>query len=110
MPSMAPRPQESCFLRCGDLKPQGFSAHRHKRHAKLGCGHNPIQAQSSQPPVGAKTTETKRVFHALESYRRLTINLTRELHKKLKQAALDADCTATDIVEKMLLAKSARYE
>ena len=52
-----------------------------------------------------KTTETKRVFHAPEGYRRLTINLTHELHKKLKQAALDADCTATDIVEKMLLEK-----
>ncbi len=38
-------------------------------------------------------------------HRRLTINLTHELHKKLKQAALDADCTATNIVEKMLLAK-----
>ena len=49
--------------------------------------------------------ETRRVFHAPEGYRRLTINLTHELHKKLKQAALDADCTATDIVEKMLLEK-----
>lgn len=54
---------------------------------------------------GTKVTETKRVFHAPEGYRRLTINLTHELHKKLKQAALDQDCTATDIVEKMLLEK-----
>ncbi len=29
------------------LNPQGFSAHRHKRHAKLGCGHSPTPAQSS---------------------------------------------------------------
>ena len=55
--------------------------------------------------AGTPATETKRVFHATEGYRRLTINLTHGLHKKLKQAALDNDCTATDIVERMLLEK-----
>ena len=55
--------------------------------------------------AGTKPAEATRIFHAPEGYRRLTINLTHELHKKLKQAALDADCTATDIVEKMLLEK-----
>ena len=55
--------------------------------------------------AGTPATETKRVFHAPEGYRRFTINLTHGLHKKLKQAALDNDCTATDIVERMLLEK-----
>lgn len=55
--------------------------------------------------AGTKPSEATRVFHAPEGYRRLTINLTHELHKKLKQAALDADTTATDIVETMLKVK-----
>jgi len=55
--------------------------------------------------TGTKPTAETRIFHAPEGYRRLTINITHELHKKLKQAALDADTTATDIVEKLLLEK-----
>lgn len=43
-----------------------------------------------------------RVFHAPEGYRRLTINLPIELHKRLKMAAVLRDCTATDIIERLL--------
>lgn len=55
--------------------------------------------------AGTKATEATRIFHAPEGYRRLTINITHELHKKLKLAAVENDCTATDIVEKLLLEK-----
>ena len=39
---------------------------------------------------------------APEGYKRLTVNLPSDLHKRLKQAALDQDCTATDIIERAL--------
>lgn len=45
----------------------------------------------------------KRAFFAPEGYRRLTINLPEELHKKLRLAAIEQDCTATDIIERLLI-------
>ena len=45
----------------------------------------------------------KRAFFAPEGYRRLTINLREDLHKKLRLAAIEQDCTATDIIERLLL-------
>lgn len=43
-----------------------------------------------------------RVFHAPAGHRRLTINLSEELHKKLKHQAVDQDTTATAIIEELL--------
>lgn len=43
-----------------------------------------------------------RVFHAPEGHRRLTINLSEAIHKKLKHAAVDQDTTATAIIEELL--------
>ena len=64
------------------------------------------EAGTATEKTGAKQAAAeRRAFFAPEGYRRLTINLTHGLHKKLKQAALDNDCTATDIVERMLLEK-----
>lgn len=48
-----------------------------------------------------KARET-RVFNAPEGYRRLTINLREDLHKKLRMAAIEQDCTATDIIVQLL--------
>jgi hypothetical protein len=45
----------------------------------------------------------KRVFYAPEGYRRLTINLREDLHKKLRLMAVEQDCTATDIIERLLV-------
>jgi hypothetical protein len=45
----------------------------------------------------------KRIFHAPEGYRRLTINLREDLHKKLRFLAVEQDCTATDIIERLLI-------
>ena len=54
--------------------------------------------------TGAKHTAAaeKRAFFAPEGYRRLTINLEEKLHKKLRMAAVEQDCTATDIIERLL--------
>lgn len=56
-------------------------------------------AEATQPVKGSNN----RVFHAPEGYRRLTINLPEELHKNLRLAAIEQDCTATEIIEKLLM-------
>lgn len=48
------------------------------------------------------TPVDKRVFYAPEGYRRLTINLREDLHKQLRLAAIEQDCTATEIIERLL--------
>ena len=45
----------------------------------------------------------KRVFFAPEGHRRLTVNLREDLHKKLRLAAVEQDCTATEIIERLLV-------
>lgn len=45
----------------------------------------------------------RRKFFAPEGYRRLTINLPEALHKKLRLAAVEQDCTATEIIERLLV-------
>ena len=52
---------------------------------------------------GKQATAVKRAFFAPEGYRRLTINLQEDLHKKLRLAAVEQDCTATDIIERLLV-------
>ena len=55
-------------------------------------------AEATQPTK----VSNNRVFHAPEGYRRLTINLPEEMHKKLRMAAIEQDCTATEIIERLL--------
>jgi len=55
-------------------------------------------AEATQPVKA----NNNRVFHAPEGYRRLTINLPEEMHKKLRMAAIEQDCTATEIIERLL--------
>ena len=43
-----------------------------------------------------------RVFNAPEGYRRLTINLQEDLHKKIKLQAVQDDTTVTDIITNLL--------
>jgi len=43
-----------------------------------------------------------RVFNAPEGYRRLTINLKEDLHKKIKLQAVQDDTTVTDIITDLL--------
>ena len=44
-----------------------------------------------------------RVFNAPVGYKRLTINLPLDLHTKLKVVAAVRECTATEIIETLLL-------
>jgi len=44
----------------------------------------------------------RRVFYAPEGYRRLTINLDEDLHKKLRLKAVEQDCTVTDIIVELV--------
>ena len=53
--------------------------------------------------TGAKAAAEKRAFFAPEGYRRLTINLPEDLHKTLRLAAVEQDCTATEIIERLLV-------
>ena len=63
------------------------------------------EAGVSPKKAGAKqaAASEKRAFFAPEGYRRLTINLREDLHKKLRLAAVEQDCTATDIIERLLV-------
>ena len=58
----------------------------------------------------SQTGYQPRVFHAPEGYKRLTINVPAELHKRLKIIAIERETTATDILmgllEKELASKS----
>jgi hypothetical protein len=51
---------------------------------------------------GTNKDSGKRAFFAPEGYRRLTVNLPEALHKKLRLAAIEQDCTATEIIERLL--------
>ena len=55
------------------------------------------------PATPDKQAADKRAFFAPEGYRRLTINLPEALHKKLRLAAVEQDCTATEIIERLLV-------
>lgn len=55
-------------------------------------------AFAESKPESTKAAADKRVFYAPEGYRRLTINLKEDLHKKLRLMAVEQDCTVTDIV------------
>jgi hypothetical protein len=48
------------------------------------------------------TTKATKVFHAPKGYRRLTINLREDIHKKIRMKAIEQDCTVTDIIAKLL--------
>ena len=50
----------------------------------------------------AQPVKNTRIFNAPEGYRRLTINLPEDLHKKLRLVAVEQDCTAADIIERLL--------
>lgn len=60
-------------------------------------------AEAKTPAPTKPPSLERRVFYAPEGYRRLTINLSQELHKKLRLAAVEQDCTATEIIERLLV-------
>ena len=63
-------------------------------------------AEAGTVPAATGTKQAaaeKRAFFAPEGYRRLTINLREDLHKKLRLLPIEQDCTATDIIERLLV-------
>ena len=54
----------------------------------------------AEPKKAAATGS--RVFFAPEGHRRLTINVTHEMHKKLRLMAVEQDTTITDILTKLV--------
>ena len=48
------------------------------------------------------TAKVTKIFHTPEGYRRLTINLREDIHKKIRMKAIEEDCTVTDIITKLL--------
>ncbi len=56
-------------------------------------------AKGSTAKASSKVTK---IFHAPQGFRRLTINLREEIHKKIKMKAIEQDCTVTDIIAKLL--------
>ena len=44
-------------------------------------------------------------YYAPEGHRRLTVNVPEDLHRQLRQEAVDRDCTVTDIALERLLVK-----
>lgn len=60
------------------------------------------EAEASTKSANHAAAE-KRAFFAPEGYRRLTINLPEALHKKLRLTAVEQDCTATEIIERLLV-------
>ena len=61
------------------------------------------EAGAVSETTGAKQAATeKRSFFAPEGYRRLTINVTHEMHKKLRLMAVEQDTTITDILTKLV--------
>ncbi len=60
-------------------------------------------AEPKNAPIESENaTDKRRAFTAPEGHRRLTINLPEDLHKKLRLAAVERDCNATDIIVKLL--------
>jgi macrodomain Ter protein organizer (MatP/YcbG family) len=52
--------------------------------------------------VEAIRATTAKIFNAPAGYRRLTINLREDIHKKIRLKAIEQDCTVTDIITKLL--------
>jgi hypothetical protein len=68
---------------------------------------NPAKALEFAEPKAKAAEASGRVFFAPEGHRRLTINVTHEMHKKLRLLAVEQDTTVTDILTR-LVAKELR--
>jgi hypothetical protein len=59
-------------------------------------------AQAFAEADPSKEVQRKIAWPAPEGFKRLTINLPIELHKRMKLAAVEEDTTATAIIERLL--------
>ena len=65
----------------------------------------PLLSDRMKTAITFSEPKKSRSVSAPEGHKRLTINLPEQLHKKLRQAALDSDCNATDIIVALLTEK-----
>lgn len=79
----------------------------HKTTAEVALAFAEAGATPPAEKVRSSSAE-KRAFFAPDGYRRLTINLPEDLHKKLRLAAVEQDCTATEIIERLLVKELGR--
>ena len=64
-----------------------------------------VQFAETRPPKGSSAAAgapKKRVFFAPEGQRRLTINVSHEMHRQLKVLAAEQDTTITDILTRLV--------
>lgn len=59
-------------------------------------------AEAGASKSAGSAAAERRTFFAPEGYRRLTINVTHEMHKKLRLMAVEQDTTITDILTKLV--------
>lgn len=52
--------------------------------------------------VVVDSPKENRIFYAPEGFKRLTINLPEDIHKKIKMKAVMEQCTVTDIITRLL--------
>lgn len=53
-------------------------------------------------PTGFNSSENTRIFFAPAGDKRLTINIKKELHKKLKMAAIENETSVGEIIERLV--------
>jgi predicted HicB family RNase H-like nuclease len=53
-------------------------------------------------PTGLNPSENTRIFFAPAGDKRLTINIKKELHKKLKMAAIENETSVGEIIERLV--------
>jgi hypothetical protein len=62
----------------------------------------PAKTKKTKPQTTQRASSQKRIFHAPEGDKRLTINIKQELHKKLKIAAINNEMTAGELIESLI--------
>ena len=63
---------------------------------------NDIKPAKKMAKNALKSVSKDRIFFAPEGDKRLTINISSELHKKLKLAAVEGNSTAGEIIEQLI--------
>lgn len=61
-----------------------------------------LETPKEEKKQAKRGSQSKRIFHAPEGDKRLTINIKENLHKKLKIAAIEKDMTAGELIEALI--------
>jgi predicted ArsR family transcriptional regulator len=94
------RPDQLC-RRLPDLQKAGYAEPtENTTTGKAGRSQRVWRAVIAEPKE--TIVKNSRVFFAPEGHRRLTINVTHEMHKKLRLLAVEKDTTITDILTNLV--------